>query len=639
MDTTAISGEGTTENGGEESPDEEESEREEGTERPLLDKPQLALEWLGSLNALRVSRQYYDVTLVAANGMEVVAHRCVLAAAVPELLVAPSSARYRVRASGAALSRLVELLYTGRLQSGAPPEQLYEGAWRLRLEAARVAAARRLPATLGSRRLPDLPSRTRARLDRWLGIAFPRLLAGGQLDRLPSLRLELSPGTQSIHSALTLASQVLLYVRRSLEENGSELETVCSRRRVVEYDERGDLRDVFCGEDEDRLESACILDDEQHEKLPELGQREPTSHWRVIAAEILADGAAAALLEAGHDLLRTTVVWRQPTTPPQIAPRQSVAAPAPRLARMTLARSALGLAVSGGRLLAAGGYDREAVLTHAERYCPRANRWLPAPCLPGARARFSLVPWAGELLAVGGSDGQKDLASVLSLGSEGEGRWSARRSLNRARSQAGAAAGGGSLWAVGGAEDGVATRSVLKLEEDGRWEEGPRLKVARAEAGVAGWRGALWAVGGRDNWSCLSSVESLSFEREEWECAASLPGGARRSCAVVVFQECLLVLGGADGAASLRRCEVGAVPDLSRDICWRNGPCLKEPRAAAAAAVLDDTLYVVGGYSGKEFLSCMECLRSLDGVWTSLLVADGPSASIGDPLTDEELPE
>lgn len=48
-------------------------------------------------------------------------------------------------------------------------------------------------------------------------------------------------------------------------------------------------------------------------------------------------------------------------------------------------------------------------------------------------------------------------------------------------------------------------------------------------------------------------------------------------------------------------------------------------RAGVGLAVVGGVVYAVGGFDGKEFLSCVECLYSPDGEWTSLCV---PPANI-----------
>ncbi|PZC79343.1 hypothetical protein B5X24_HaOG216492 [Helicoverpa armigera] len=61
---------------------------------------------------------------------------------------------------------------------------------------------------------------------------------------------------------------------------------------------------------------------------------------------------------------------------------------------------------------------------------------------------------------------------------------------------------------------------------------------------------------------------------------------------------------------------------------WRPGPALRKPRAALGLAVLEDVLYAVGGFDGKEFLSCVECLYEPDGEWTTLLAPPAPRAAL-----------
>lgn len=188
----------------------DDSEGEEASALELelsLDDREAPARALAALNALRKSRQHYDVVLAAA-GAEVAAHRAVLAAVAPRLLAAlppalpPAAAPDTLRLPGLdadALRELVEYAYTGRLRvrDAAAARRLYRAAARLRIEPARAHLAERLLRRvaphdcLALRELPDLAPAHRAQLDAYIAQHFDEVCESGALAALPLVRIEL----------------------------------------------------------------------------------------------------------------------------------------------------------------------------------------------------------------------------------------------------------------------------------------------------------------------------------------------------------------------------------------------------------------------------------------------------------------
>lgn len=125
---------------------EDDSEGEEASaleEELSLFDPSAPARALNALNALRKSRQHYDVLLVA-GGVEIAAHRAVLAAASPyllETLAAPAPApsppapapTYRVEdVDPEALREIVEYAYTGKFYPLSIIWDIYTGIFRQR---------------------------------------------------------------------------------------------------------------------------------------------------------------------------------------------------------------------------------------------------------------------------------------------------------------------------------------------------------------------------------------------------------------------------------------------------------------------------------------------------------------------------
>ncbi|XP_037298104.1 LOW QUALITY PROTEIN: influenza virus NS1A-binding protein homolog [Manduca sexta] len=663
----------------------EDSEGEDGSaleeELSLCDREAPARA-LCALNALRKSRQHYDAVLVA-GGVEVPAHRAVLAAASPYLLEAltpappapappapPAPPAYRVEdVDPEALRELVEFAYTGRarVRDAAAARRLYRAAWRLRVELVRAPLAERLLRRLAPhdclevRALPDLAPEHIAQLDAYIAQNFEAVCSSGALAALPVVRIELlreggagagsgvgaAPGGAE-DAPHTVADAALAWLRDHAPQH--DLEELCSRVHLLYVNERGVLRD--CGELPAARGDAPELQEYRREAaerarrpppapahlprpprpLPglELGARAPRPACAVLAARAAGAGATGALLAVRGRLAAARVCWRDVGAGAAGGARgalhNSDGEPdkGERRALLATGRCAHGVAALDGRLVVCGGYDRARVLRAAEQYDPASNTWSALPDMRGPRARFPAAVLGGAVYVLGGSDGHAELDTVDALQ---DGAWTTRTRLPLALSHAAAVAdeAAGALYVVGGWTGGVHLKRVLRYTpSDKQWSEAPPLSTGRSQCAAVLWGGALWALGGCDAWHCLSSTETLRLDGGgggggAWSAGPALPT-ARRSVGGAVWRGRLVSAGGSDGAASLRRTEwLEAGGDT-----WRGGPALRRARAGLGLAVFHDVLYAVGGFDGKEFLACVECLYEPEGEWTALCAPPSP---------------
>lgn len=94
----------------------------------------------------------------------------------------------------------------------------------------------------------------------------------------------------------------------------------------------------------------------------------------------------------------------------------------------------------------------------------------------------------------------------------------------------------------------------------------------------------------------------------------------------------MYVLGGSDGQSALACVEIF---DFEAN-AWSHGPNLSVPRANVAAAVVDQRLYAVGGFSGKLFLNSIETLQRDLREWSTFVprLHAGDSSSGGESECD-----
>ena len=82
------------------------------------------------------------------------------------------------------------------------------------------------------------------------------------------------------------------------------------------------------------------------------------------------------------------------------------------LPEMRQARGSPGVAVWGGRLVAAGGWDGQAYLDSVEAYDPDTNAWHPMPPLCFGRDVPAVIEFEGRLFVAAGYDGHRVVAAV-----------------------------------------------------------------------------------------------------------------------------------------------------------------------------------------------------------------------------------
>lgn len=126
------------------------------------------------------------------------------------------------------------------------------------------------------------------------------------------------------------------------------------------------------------------------------------------------------------------------------------------------------------------------------------------------------------------------------------------------------------------------------------WRLRASAPTARQEVASAVVGGRIWVVGGLTAADATTKVEVYNPAADRWSAGPDLPIAVHHH-AVAVFRGELVVIGGfLGGGSSLYSRPSDRVLAL-RDDAWVDLPRLQRPRGAAAAAVVGDTLYVIGG--------------------------------------------
>lgn len=210
-------------------------------------------------------------------------------------------------------------------------------------------------------------------------------------------------------------------------------------------------------------------------------------------------------------------------------------------------------------------------------------------------------------------------------------RWEVRTPLPQARSRLSMVRLGNQLFALGGEAAGgeaVATVDLYDLAVN-EWSAGVDLPTAAANSAAAVMGDRIFVAGGSATVSAgqdgadtpgqvLDSLWAYDSVTEQWAAVGVLPvplAGAN----LVVLNESLYLVGGWDGVAfhdEIWRWTPGADPAEAGD--WAVIARMASPRAFMGSVGLNGLIYVVGGYDGKQELASAATLDGSSGEWVAL---------------------
>ncbi|XP_033097091.1 kelch-like protein 2 [Anneissia japonica] len=209
------------------------------------------------------------------------------------------------------------------------------------------------------------------------------------------------------------------------------------------------------------------------------------------------------------------------------------------VASMEARRSTLGVAVLNGLIYAVGGFDGTTGLSSVEVYDPKSNEWKAVASMTTRRSSVGVAVLNGHLYAVGGYDGaSRHCLSSVECYDPAKDEWTAVSDMTTRRSGAGVGVVDGMLYAVGG-HDGPLVRKSVELynPEMNEWTKGSDMTLCRRNAGVAAVNGLLYVVGGDDGSSNLASVECYNPRVDQWVLLESCMSTGRSYAGVAIIDK------------------------------------------------------------------------------------------------------
>ncbi|MHB1295703.1 MAG: Kelch repeat-containing protein [Anaerolineae bacterium] len=224
------------------------------------------------------------------------------------------------------------------------------------------------------------------------------------------------------------------------------------------------------------------------------------------------------------------------------------------------------------------------------------SRWKVRASFAVARGRFAQAIVDGRLYVLGGLTDSGCVAQVEVYDPQAD-RWAQRSDKPTAVANIGAVTVGGLVHVPGGLDDAGQVRNVHEVYDPvaDTWSTAAPLPVALCAYAIAPAEGGFYLFGGWDGRRYLDTVYCYDAAADAWRIAAPLRA-ARGFAAAVAAEGRIYLLGGYDGERELDLCESfdPALDALGQDP-WRTHTAMANGRAGHGAALVDGSLFVVGG--------------------------------------------
>lgn len=281
---------------------------------------------------------------------------------------------------------------------------------------------------------------------------------------------------------------------------------------------------------------------------------------------------------------------------------------------------ATGAAVDG-KFYAIGGKNSSGHLNTLLMYDPVTNNWSQGMNLPGPAVENAAVTGLnGKLYAFGGSTAPfSGAVSSAAVYDPASGNWTPLTDMPTPRGGATAQALNGVIYVVGGMSDEGASLNVVEAYNPATntWQTAPSLTYVRDNPGSAVLDGKLYVFGGRNREAngttiqgTMKTVEMFNPATNAWAEMTPMPTG-RRAMSVGVINGKAQVVGG-----ELNENATSGVFEQNEEYdpitnTWRPLTNVPTPKHGAAAATINNTLYIMGGgsISGSSYTSSMETMK------------------------------
>jgi N-acetylneuraminic acid mutarotase len=287
-------------------------------------------------------------------------------------------------------------------------------------------------------------------------------------------------------------------------------------------------------------------------------------------------------------------------------------------APMQEARAGLGVAVVNGRIYAIGGYNSQidgqthfyGTINATEEYDPATNSWTEKAQMPTPRASFAIAVYENKIYVIGGyikltSGSSSQLTNITEVYDPATDTWETRASMPVARDGVEANVIDGKIYVIGGyAENG--DPSNLNMVYDpvtNSWITKESMPTAVTDYASAVVNNKIYVISGRRGDIITNLTQIYDPETDMWSSGASIPTGVDSAAAGATTgataQKAIYVIGGKFASKPFYAQNIVQVYSPENN-SWSIGASMPAARAELSVAVVNDTLYAIGG--GRSLL-------------------------------------
>ena len=229
--------------------------------------------------------------------------------------------------------------------------------------------------------------------------------------------------------------------------------------------------------------------------------------------------------------------------------------------------------------------------------------WTAREDLPGERILTADAEVNGIIYTIGGwaGDGDQVFDTVFAFDPVTN-DWTTKTNMPTPRGQAAAAVVDGKIYVIGGAIDTDFTASNMVEIYDpasDSWEAGTDMPAARWSPAAVAVDGKIYVIGGGTgdvlgDWSVYSGVQVYDPAGDSWDTAADMPT-ARANLSASVVDSRIYAVGGLSESGFSPKLEVY---DPATD-SWTIAADMPTPRGSLATATVDGKVYAIGGLASK----------------------------------------
>ncbi|XP_014282513.1 kelch-like protein 10 isoform X2 [Halyomorpha halys] len=257
-------------------------------------------------------------------------------------------------------------------------------------------------------------------------------------------------------------------------------------------------------------------------------------------------------------------------------------------------------------LFAAGGWSSGAPTNLLETYDIRSNRWIYSRCdEPSPRSYHGLVSVNNVLYIIGGFDGSVHFSTVRSFNPMTK-QWKDRACMNYPRCYVSCVELEGEIYAIGGYNGRSRMSSVEKYNVIlNQWDMIQPMIKQRSDAGAVAVENKIYVAGGFNGQDVLTSVEMYDLTTKQWMLIANLRT-PRSGLSLCFFRGYVYAVGGFSGYQRLATSERLNVTRATSGEWLQDVPPMCSPRSNFSCCVIEDQIYVIGGFNGNSTTSLTE---------------------------------